>query len=400
MCRRMARSPTACQTLAVAGANSKQISSVTVQIVMTKSSMTNGAPLVGVPSASEFLERLVQQAEHVNASDIHLQMLGSAASVSLRMDGVMAPATELPAALADHVFGRIKFLARLKTYQESLPQDGRIDKAEVKARSDIRVATYPTVSGEKIVLRLFNNSTIRTLAELDFPSTAVSELEHFLRQTFGLLVLARPAGNGKTTTIYACLHRLAESGGRHIITVEDPAEQIVPGIMQTEINEARGLDFAKAARHLLRQDPQVLVIGEIRDEETANIAVRAALTGHLVISTLHAGSCKGVFERLLSLCADPSAVASAIELVLNQRLIRRLCSQCAGKGCAACLLTGYRGRLPVVESLRVNDAARRDIRDRNLGGLAAQPSLAESVKALVQAGLTNQAEVERVLGLQ
>jgi type II secretory ATPase GspE/PulE/Tfp pilus assembly ATPase PilB-like protein len=118
-------------------------------------------------------------------------------------------------------------------------------------------------------------------------------------------------------------------GGRHVITVEDPAEQIVPGIMQTEVNEARGLDFAKAARHLLRQDPQVLVIGEIRDEETANIAVRAALTGHLVISTLHAGSCKGVFERLLVLCKDHSAVASSVELVLNQRLVRRLCGECS-----------------------------------------------------------------------
>jgi type II secretory ATPase GspE/PulE/Tfp pilus assembly ATPase PilB-like protein len=365
---------------------------------MSKSNMTNGDPLVGMPSASEFLERLVQQAEQVNASDIHLQMLSSAASVSLRMDGVMAPATQLPAPLADHVFGRIKFLARLKTYQESLPQDGRIDKAEVKARSDIRVATYPTVSGEKIVLRLFNNSTIRTLAELDFPSTAVTELEHFLRQTSGLLLLTGPAGSGKTTTIYACLRGLAESGGRHIITVEDPAEQIVPGIMQTEINEARGLDFAKAARHLLRQDPQVLVIGEIRDEETANIAVRAALTGHLVISTLHAGSCKGVFERLLVLCRDHSAVAASVALVINQRLLRRLCSQCSGRGCAVCLSTGYRGRLPLVELWQVSETLRRLIIAKDFGALAAQSSLANAAANLVKAGLTNQAEVDRILG--
>src|SRR6185503_17420258 len=136
---------------------------------------------------------------------------------------------------------------------------------------------------------------------------------NFLRQTSGLLLLTGPAGSGKTTTIYACLRQLAEMGGRHIITVEDPVEQVVPGVMQTEVSEARGLDFAKAARHLLRQDPQVLVIGEVRDEETANIAVRAALTGHQVISTLHAGSCKGVFERLLMMCADVSAVASCVE---------------------------------------------------------------------------------------
>src|SRR5207249_4376929 len=146
----------------------------------------------------------------------------------------------LPGEIAERVFGRIKFLARLKTYQESLPQDGRIDKAELNARSDIRVATYPTVTGEKILLRLFNTATIRTLDELDFPKEARAELNRFLSQTAGLLLLTGPAGSGKTTTIYACLHQLVQGGGRHIITVEDPAEQIIPGIMQTEVNEARG----------------------------------------------------------------------------------------------------------------------------------------------------------------
>ena len=214
----------------------------------------------------------------------------------------------------------------------------------------------------------------------------------------GLLLLTGPAGSGKTTTIYACLKLLAEGGGRHIITVEDPAEQIVPGVMQTEVNEARGLSFAKAARHLLRQDPQVLVIGEIRDDETANIAIRAALTGHVVISTLHAGSCKGVFERLLVLCTDHSAVAASVALVINQRLVRRLCRECSGRGCPTCLNTGYRGRLPLLEWLRVGDSDRRSILSRELGNLRAQPSLEDAARALISAGLTNQAEVERVLG--
>jgi general secretion pathway protein E len=284
-------------------------------------------------SAPQILERLVQQAERAGASDIHLQMGQATAAISFRLDGVMTPPARMPAAIAERVFGRIKFLARLKTYQESLPQDGRIDLADLKAHSDIRVATYPTVTGEKIVLRLFNTAASKPLAGLDFPPDARAELEGFLSQTAGLLLLTGPAGSGKTTTIYACLRALAEPGGRHIITVEDPAEQIIPGIMQTEVNEARGLDFARAARHLLRQDPQVLVIGEIRDDETANIAVRAALTGHLVISTLHAGSCNGVFERLLAMCPDHSAVASSVELVLNQRLLRRLCGDCSGTGC-------------------------------------------------------------------
>lgn len=349
-------------------------------------------------SAPLVLERLIKQAERAEASDVHLHMREGLAEVAFRLDGVLTPAASLPAEVADRVFGRIKFLARLKTYQESLPQDGRIEKAAVNARSDIRVATYPTVTGEKIVLRLFHTNEVRALAELEFAAEVRAELERFLAQTAGLLLLTGPAGSGKTTTIYACLHHLAQSKERHIITVEDPAEQIIPGIMQTEVNEARGLDFAKAARHLLRQDPQVLVLGEIRDEETANLAVRAALTGHLVISTLHAGSCKGVFERLLAMCTDPSAVASAVELVFNQRLLRRRCHDCSGKGCPTCLATGYRGRLPLVEWLRVNDALRRRIAARELDGIAAQPSLAASARGLIQAGLTDEKEVARVLG--
>jgi general secretion pathway protein E len=349
-------------------------------------------------SAPLILERLVAQAERAGASDIHLQTRADSVSVTFRLDGVMTPTAAIAAPVAERVMGRIKFLARLKTYQESLPQDGRIDKAALNAGTDIRVATYPTVTGEKIVLRLFDTTGIRALAELGFPPEVRAELERFLRQTAGLLLLTGPAGSGKTTTIYACLRHLAEQGGRHIITVEDPAEQIIPGVMQTEVNEARGLDFAKAARHLLRQDPQVLVIGEIRDDETANIAVRAALTGHLVISTLHAGSCKGVFERLLVLCSDHSAVASSLELVLNQRLLRRRCAECSGNGCPACLSTGYHGRLPLVEWLRLTDALRRRVAARDLDGLTAHPALAESARALAQAGLTDQAEVNRVLG--
>ena len=348
--------------------------------------------------APEFLERLVQQAESANASDIHLQMLPQSASVSFRLDGVLTSASSLPAELAERLMGRIKFLAQLKTYQESLPQDGRIEKDKLHSRSDIRVATYPTVTGEKIVLRLFNAPQIRTLDKLEFPAEIRAELERFLPQTSGLLLLTGPAGSGKTTTIYSCLLRLVELGGRHIITVEDPAEQIVAGVMQTEVNEARGLDFAKAARHLLRQDPQVLVIGEIRDEETANICVRAALTGHLVISTLHAGSCRGVFERLLVLCKDHSAVASSVELVLNQRLLRRLCSSCAGRGCLECLGTGYGGRLPLLESIRLDIATRRLVAGAQLDDLTAKPSLDQRGQALVNSGLTNSAELQRVLG--
>jgi type II secretory ATPase GspE/PulE/Tfp pilus assembly ATPase PilB-like protein len=169
--------------------------------------------------------------------------------------------------------------------------------------------------------------------------------------------------------------------------------------MQTEVNEARGLDFARAARHLLRQDPQAFVIGEIRDEETANIAVRAALTGHLVISTLHAGSCKGVLERLLVLCADHSAIAAAVELVLNQRLLRKQCRECAGAGCMPCLHTGYQGRAPLVEWLRADDVLRGQIRSHKLQAVAPRRTLEESARLLVQKGITNETECRRIFGL-
>ncbi|HLZ53479.1 MAG TPA: GspE/PulE family protein [Verrucomicrobiae bacterium] len=350
-------------------------------------------------SAPQILEEMVRQAERAGASDIHLQMRGKSAEIGFRLDGLIVPGNELSADVADRVFGRIKFLARLKTYQESLPQDGRIAHDELGIQNDIRVATYPTVTGEKIVLRLFNSSSAKSLRELSLPAAAGTELEHFLRQSTGLLLLTGPAGSGKTTTIYACLRHLADLGGRHIITVEDPVEQIVSGTMQTEVNEAIGLDFARAARHLLRQDPQALIIGEIRDEATAQLAVRAGLTGHLVISTLHAGSCRGVFERLLAMCADHSAVASAVELVLNQRLIRKVCTACGGTGCETCLHTGYQGRVPLVEWLRVNDITREKIRRRELSSLTPGQTLETSARALVEQGVTNEAEFQRLFGL-
>ncbi|MFW6163101.1 MAG: GspE/PulE family protein, partial [Planctomycetota bacterium] len=346
-------------------------------------------------SAPDVLEGLIRQAEAAGASDIHLRLDGDQARVAFRLDGVLSPVAELSDPVARRVFGRVKYLARLKTYQAATPQDGRIDKKDVAADSDIRVATYPTVTGEKIVLRLFATAEVLALDELGFPEPVRGALQGFLARPAGLLLLTGPAGSGKTTTIYACLHHLAADPSRHIITIEDPVERVIDGIMQTEVNRAAGLTFAAAARHLLRQDPQVLVIGEIRDEETANLAVRAAFTGHLVIATLHAGSCRGVFERLFDMCADRYAAIAAVAMVLSQRLVRKLCTECGGRGhaaCEACLGTGYQGRTPACEWLRVDDALRRELRDNGAGVVAPEPSLEADGRRLVAAGLTDERE--------
>jgi general secretion pathway protein E len=369
---------------------------VCLTLVVMRPDSVHTAP-VAAADAPRFLENLVRQAEAAGASDIHLQMLGATAAVSFRLDGVMTPVAPVPEQIAERLFGRIKFLARLKTYQELLPQDGRIDRADAGSRCDLRVSTYPTVTGEKIVLRLFGTAGTRDVSELGFPEGAEAELERFLRLSAGLLLLTGPAGSGKTTTIHACLAALAAQGGRHVITVEDPVEQIIPGVMQTEVNEARGLTFAAAARHLLCQDPQVLVLGEIRDEESAAIAVRAALTGHLMISTLHAGSCAGVWERMQVLCPDHSAALSALELILNQRLLRRICRGCAGTGCGDCLHTGYKGRAPVVEWFRVDAPARRGIRERGAAAITPPLPLESAANQLVEGGLTKGSEIERIL---
>jgi general secretion pathway protein E len=335
---------------------------------------------------------LLREAEAARASDIHLQLdRAGVASVALRIDGLLVQRESLPTGLAERVFGRIKFLARLKTYQESLPQDGRMAKDDLGIAHDVRVATYPTVIGERIVLRLFSPGGALKLEELGLEPAAVGSISGFLRQPGGLLLLTGPAGSGKTTTIYACLRYLAKQGGRHIVTVEDPAEQILPGITQTEVNEARGLNYAAAARHLLRQDPQVLVIGEIRDEDTARIAVRAGLTGHLVIATLHAGSCRGVVDRLLTLCPDPSAVAAAVGMIFNQRLLRRTCVHCGGKGCAECSDTGCKGRVPIAEWWKANGTL-------DLASLQPVRPLREAARQLVGAGMVADSELIRALG--
>ncbi len=344
------------------------------------------------------MEALVRTAADAGASDLHLQTGAEGVEVTWRLDGVLVPAGHLDRDLGGRVVGRVKYLARLRTYQDALPQDGRIAASDLAVTGDVRVATYPTVTGEKVVLRLFRETTASVLEDLGLSAPALATLQRALLQPLGMILFTGPAGSGKSTTVHACLRRLRDAGGRHVITVEDPVEQVLPGIMQTEVNVARGLSYPAAVRHLLRQDPQVLMLGEIRDDETAGLVVRAAMTGHLVISTLHAGSCRGVLERLLLMERDHFAVASALTLVLNQRLVRKSCGACGAAGCAACRGTGYRGRIPLVEVLEMDDTVRSDLRAGRAGQPVVSPTLAESGAWMVATGRTTAAELGRVLG--
>ncbi|MDB6053462.1 MAG: hypothetical protein JWN25_985 [Verrucomicrobiales bacterium] len=344
------------------------------------------------------VSELLQNAERHRASDIHLHQTPQGLSISFRLDGLLTEVKTLDLETGERVIGRIKYLARLKTYQSSLPQDGRIEKAASGTSQDIRVSTYPTVTGEKLVLRLFSGLSTPVFEELHFKPSVTETLLQALRQPSGLILLTGPAGSGKTSTIYASLSFLSKNLKKQIVTIEDPVEQVIPGVTQTEVKELLGLTFASAAKHVLRQDPEVLVIGEIRDEETARTAVRAALTGHLVIATLHGGSCHGVIERLLNFDPDRHAISQSLLLIINQRLLRSFCPHCHGSKCERCLHTGYLGRIPIVELLHKSESLARYVQDRNAPIPELKQTLLKAGQDLVSQNKTSSVELSRVMG--
>jgi type II secretory ATPase GspE/PulE/Tfp pilus assembly ATPase PilB-like protein len=336
--------------------------------------------------------------------------------VRYRLDGVLQPVASLSRELAPNLVARLKVLAELLTYRLDVPQEGSIRQDQNRHGADMRVSTFPTIHGEKVVVRLFQTSAqTLDLGQLGLPPALQGGLTALLRERTGAIFLTGPSGSGKTTTIYACLRQLVrrDAGGRHIVTIEDPVEQVLEGISQAQARPGTEFDFARGLRSLLRQDPEVIMIGEVRDRETAATAIEAALTGHLVISTLHAGSACGVVGRLLEMGIEPYLLTSGLRGILNQRLVRRLCAACrqpAGpawraRGCEQCAGTGYQGRVLLAELLTLDASLRQAILERSdttaleaAANRSGRETIWTTAERTVAEGLTTVAEIERVLG--
>jgi general secretion pathway protein E len=357
--------------------------------------------------AVDCVQRLLERACAMGASDLHVEPDGSCVTVRARLDGVLVPLESLPVELGPRLVGRLKALADLLAYRTDVPQEGRITADRSGVGVEVRVATYPTIHGERAALRFdAPQMEASTLDALGLPARALAGLRSAVERPDGVVLLTGPSGSGKTTTLYACLrHVAARMPRRSIVTVEDPVERRVEGVTQTQVAPAAGLDFPRALRSLLRQDPEVILVGEIRDRETAGVALEAGLTGHLVASTIHAGAASQVFTRLLDMGVEPFVASTAVRGVLAQRLLRRRCADCSRSPSCACGGTGHRGRVLVAEWLETSPALRAAILARSDGETLAAAAreggfrtLREEATALVQAGVTTNEEVDRVLG--
>jgi general secretion pathway protein E len=341
------------------------------------------------PPVVRYVNLLVRDAFDAGASDIHLEATRAGLSARFRLDGILIPAPEAPAALHHAIVSRVKLLAELDIAERRRPQDGRIRVRLESRELDLRVSTVPTMHGESVVLRLLDHGGRPIgLVDLGMSPATLEAMLSLARRPYGLILVTGPTGSGKSTTNYAAL-RLRDAGAEKLITVEDPIEYQLPGVTQVPVHREAGVSFAQALRSILRQDPDVLMIGEMRDSETAGLAVQAAMTGHLVFSTLHTNDALGAIPRLTDLGVPAYLVAATLEAVLAQRLVRRVCESCAekytpsreelsllalseaemsgvgqlvrGAGCAACRGTGYRGRVGVFELVMVSEELREAI---------------------------------------
>jgi type IV pilus assembly protein PilB len=371
--------------------------------------VTDDAPIV------RYVNLLITQAIADRASDIHLEPTENDLRVRFRIDGVLHEIMRSPKQIASGVISRLKIMADINIAERRKPQDGRLSVSVEGKKIDLRVATLPTVWGEKVVMRVLDNSTAQlTLADLGFePANYASYAESF-GKPYGMILVTGPTGSGKSTTLYATLN-IVSTVEKNVITVEDPVEYRLPGINQVQVNSKAGLTFASALRSILRSDPDVVLIGEIRDHETAQIAIEAALTGHLVLSTLHTNDAPSAITRLVEMGIEPFLVGSAVDAVLAQRLARRLCTRCKEAyvptaeqlrqarfpwpddrelpelfrpvGCTACSKTGYKGRLALHEVMQVSEEVERLAVERASGAAIGEVARAQGMTTLRQDGL-------------
>src|SRR5687767_905019 len=343
------------------------------------------------------------------ASDVHLETNAQGLAIKYRIDGVLTAAQSLPGMeLAEQVISRIKVMSELDIAERRVPQDGRF-KARREGRDiDFRVSVMPSVFGEDAVLRILDRKNLTseaqglTLEALGFEKDLKHRIRELSTLPYGMILVTGPTGSGKTTTLYAVISEVNQ-GLDKIITIEDPVEYQLPGVLQIPVNEQKGLTFARGLRSILRHDPDRIMVGEIRDPETAEIAVQSALTGHLVYTTVHANNAIDVLGRFQHMGVDPYNLVSALNGVLAQRLVRVFCSSCKGKGCSECRGTGFRGRKAIGELLVLNDELRELIVARaparklkEAARAAGTVPLREAANALVQAGETTLEEINRV----
>jgi len=359
--------------------------------------MADDAPII------RMLNALLTQAARDDASDIHIEPYEQHSSVRFRIDGTLREVVQPHRALHAALISRLKIMAELDIAEKRLPQDGRISLRIGTRAVDVRVSTLPSAHGERAVLRLLDKSGQRLrLRDVGMQGQTLARFETLVQQPHGLVLVTGPTGSGKTTTLYAALGGL-DATRSNIMTVEDPIEYELPGIGQTQVNARIELDFARALRAILRQDPDIIMIGEIRDFETAQIAIQASLTGHLVLATLHTNDAVSAVTRLTDMGIEPFLLSSSLLGVLAQRLVRKLCSHCHGAGCTHCGHSGFSGRTGIFELLATDEAIRGLIHERapeaEIRSAALQAGMQfmrDDGQRLVAGGVTSLQELVRV----